>query len=114
MDLLEEKKVHLPSILQSLGCIAQIAMPIFETREEEIVNFITKKILECNNVRLNLFNFSLLFPFYSTVNTILIVSRIWMKILLTNLSGVIVHRIVCLRFVKLWYSRSDNPGNNIP
>ncbi|TVU11623.1 hypothetical protein EJB05_45218 [Eragrostis curvula] len=49
VDLLEEKKVHLPSILQSLGCIAQIAMPIFETREEEIINFITKKILECND-----------------------------------------------------------------
>ncbi|XP_062233052.1 sister chromatid cohesion protein PDS5 homolog A-like [Phragmites australis] len=49
VDLLEEKKVHLPSILQSLGCIAQIAMPIFETREEEIISFITKKILECND-----------------------------------------------------------------
>ncbi|XP_062228684.1 sister chromatid cohesion protein PDS5 homolog A-like [Phragmites australis] len=50
VDLLEEKKVHLPSILQSLGCIAQIAMPIFETREEEIISFITKKILECNDM----------------------------------------------------------------
>lgn len=49
VDLLEEKKVHLPSILQSLGCIAQIAMPIFETRGEEIINFITKKILDCND-----------------------------------------------------------------
>ncbi|TKW20995.1 hypothetical protein SEVIR_4G191000v4 [Setaria viridis] len=49
VDLLEEKKVHLPSILQSLGCIAQISMPIFETREEEIINFITKNILECND-----------------------------------------------------------------
>ncbi|CAN6221625.1 unnamed protein product [Urochloa humidicola] len=49
VDLLEEKKVHLPSMLQSLGCIAQISMPIFETREEEIISFITKKILECND-----------------------------------------------------------------
>ncbi|CAN6201777.1 unnamed protein product [Urochloa humidicola] len=49
VDLLEEKKVHLPSILQSLGCIAQISMPIFETREEEIISFITKNILECND-----------------------------------------------------------------
>ncbi|KAF0904436.1 hypothetical protein E2562_034511 [Oryza meyeriana var. granulata] len=49
VDLLEEKKVHLPSILQSLGCIAQIAMPIFETRGEEIINFITEKILDCND-----------------------------------------------------------------
>ncbi|RLM55759.1 hypothetical protein C2845_PM10G10930 [Panicum miliaceum] len=49
VDLLEEKKVHLPSMLQSLGCIAQISMPIFETREEEIISFITTKILECND-----------------------------------------------------------------
>ncbi|XP_078165955.1 binding protein isoform X5 [Carex rostrata] len=45
VDTLEEK-VHLPSALQSLGCIAQIAMPIFETREEEIVGFLNSKILE--------------------------------------------------------------------
>lgn len=58
--MLEEKKVHLPSILQSLGCIAQISMPIFETREEEIINFITKKILESNDVRPFLFELSFL------------------------------------------------------
>uniref|UniRef100_A0A804R2H1 Binding n=1 Tax=Zea mays TaxID=4577 RepID=A0A804R2H1_MAIZE len=49
VDLLEEKKVNIPSILQSLGCIAQIAMPIFETRKEEILSFIIKKILDCND-----------------------------------------------------------------
>jgi hypothetical protein len=76
VDLLEEKKVHLPSILQSLGCIAQIAMPIFETREEEIRNFITKKILECNDVRLTFFEFSHRFPLYTVVTTILNASRI--------------------------------------
>ena len=59
--MLEEKKVNIPSILQSLGCIAQIAMPIFETRKEEIISFITKKILECNDVRFALFKFSILF-----------------------------------------------------
>lgn len=52
MDTLEEK-VHLPSALQSLGCIAQIAMPIFETREEEIVGFLNSKILENSNVSLS-------------------------------------------------------------
>ncbi|KAK7292494.1 hypothetical protein RIF29_08275 [Crotalaria pallida] len=41
VDMLEEK-THLPAVLQSLGCIAQTAMPIFETRESEIVEFITK------------------------------------------------------------------------
>ncbi|KAF3796619.1 Sister chromatid cohesion PDS5-like protein A [Nymphaea thermarum] len=45
VDMLE-KKTHLPAILQSLGCIAQIAMPIFETREEEIVGFISDKIMD--------------------------------------------------------------------
>ncbi|KAH0459071.1 hypothetical protein IEQ34_011885 [Dendrobium chrysotoxum] len=48
VDMLE-KKTHLPSILQSLGCIAQIAMPVFETREHEIVEFISKKVLKRSN-----------------------------------------------------------------
>ncbi|KAJ4792820.1 hypothetical protein LUZ62_029207 [Rhynchospora pubera] len=48
VDTLQEK-VHLPSALQSLGCIAQIAMPIFETREAEIVGFLNSKILENSN-----------------------------------------------------------------
>ena len=49
VDMLEER-THLPAILQSLGCIAQTAMPIFETREREIIEFITKNILECSSV----------------------------------------------------------------
>ncbi|KAK1317916.1 DNA mismatch repair protein MSH6 [Acorus calamus] len=48
VDMLD-RKTHLPAILQSLGCIAQIAMPVFETREGEIVKFITSKVLECSN-----------------------------------------------------------------
>ncbi|KAM6585541.1 hypothetical protein CsatB_012543 [Cannabis sativa] len=44
-----EEKTHLPSVLQSLGCIAQTAMPVFETRESEIEEFIINKILKCNN-----------------------------------------------------------------
>ncbi|XP_077217250.1 sister chromatid cohesion protein PDS5 homolog A-like isoform X2 [Tasmannia lanceolata] len=48
VDMLE-KKTHLPAVLQSLGCIAQIAMPVFETREHEILEFITSKILERSN-----------------------------------------------------------------
>ncbi|KAJ0986902.1 hypothetical protein J5N97_005258 [Dioscorea zingiberensis] len=48
VDILEEK-THLPSILQSLGCIAQTAMPVFETREDEIIDFIRGKILEQSN-----------------------------------------------------------------
>ncbi|KAJ4981397.1 hypothetical protein NE237_032234 [Protea cynaroides] len=48
VDMLEER-THLPAVLQSLGCIAQTAMPVFETREGEIVEFITSKILECSD-----------------------------------------------------------------
>ncbi|KAF9590745.1 hypothetical protein IFM89_038058 [Coptis chinensis] len=48
VDMLVEK-THLPSILQSLGCIAQIAMSIFETRENEIADFITSNILHSSN-----------------------------------------------------------------
>nr|KJB34763.1 hypothetical protein B456_006G082000 [Gossypium raimondii] len=48
VDMLEEK-THLPAVLQSLGCIAQIAMPVFETRESDIEEFIKSKILRCSN-----------------------------------------------------------------
>ncbi|GER52831.1 sister chromatid cohesion protein pds5 [Striga asiatica] len=45
VDMLEEK-MHLPAVLQSLGCIAQAAMPVFETRESEIEKFIKEYILQ--------------------------------------------------------------------
>ncbi|XP_058199465.1 sister chromatid cohesion protein PDS5 homolog A isoform X2 [Rhododendron vialii] len=48
VDMLEEK-THLPAVLQSLGCIAQTAMSVFETRESEIEGFIKRKVLECTN-----------------------------------------------------------------
>ncbi|XVF26230.1 hypothetical protein REPUB_Repub13aG0281300 [Reevesia pubescens] len=48
VDMLEEK-THLPAVLQSLGCIAQTAMPVFETRESEVEEFIKSKILRCSN-----------------------------------------------------------------
>ncbi|GLU20621.1 hypothetical protein SLE2022_368110 [Rubroshorea leprosula] len=48
VDMLEEK-TYLPAVLQSLGCIAQSAMPVFETRESEIQEFIKNNILRCNN-----------------------------------------------------------------
>ncbi|CAI9270247.1 unnamed protein product [Lactuca saligna] len=47
VDMLE-KKTHLPSVLQSLGCIAQAAMPVFETQESKIEGFIKKDILGCS------------------------------------------------------------------
>ncbi|KAI3698227.1 hypothetical protein L6452_31340 [Arctium lappa] len=47
VDMLE-KKTHLPSVLQSLGCIAQTAMPVFETQETKIEGFIKKDILGCS------------------------------------------------------------------
>lgn len=46
-----EEKTHLPAVLQSLGCIAQTAMPVFETRESEIEEFIKSNILKGSNVR---------------------------------------------------------------
>uniref|UniRef100_A0A1D1Z6W4 Sister chromatid cohesion protein PDS5 B n=1 Tax=Anthurium amnicola TaxID=1678845 RepID=A0A1D1Z6W4_9ARAE len=48
VDMLE-KKTHLPAILQSLGYIAQTALPVFETREDEIIEFIKHKVLECSS-----------------------------------------------------------------
>lgn len=49
VDMLE-KKTHLPSVLQSLGCIAQTAMPVFETQETKIHAFIKTDILGCSEV----------------------------------------------------------------
>ncbi|KAK7303437.1 hypothetical protein RJT34_14343 [Clitoria ternatea] len=48
VDMLE-KKTHLPAIFQSLGCIAETAMPVFETRESEIEEFIINKILKSDS-----------------------------------------------------------------
>lgn len=48
VDMMEEK-AYLPTVLQSLGCIAQTAMAVFETRESEIVEFIKSKILQLSN-----------------------------------------------------------------
>ncbi|TKY53908.1 Sister chromatid cohesion protein PDS5-like B [Spatholobus suberectus] len=48
VDTLEER-THLPAVLQSLGCIAQTAMPVFETRENEIEEFILNKILKSDS-----------------------------------------------------------------
>ncbi|XP_050367583.1 sister chromatid cohesion protein PDS5 homolog A [Argentina anserina] len=48
VDMLEEK-THLPAVLQSLGCIAETAMPVFETRESEIQKFIIENILKNND-----------------------------------------------------------------
>ncbi|KAM7525318.1 hypothetical protein LguiA_015220 [Lonicera macranthoides] len=48
VDMLEERK-HLPAVLQSLGCIAQTAMPVFETRENEIEGFIKRDILQSSH-----------------------------------------------------------------
>ncbi|KAG7536034.1 Armadillo-type fold [Arabidopsis suecica] len=45
VDMLEDKR-HQPAVLQCLGCIAQIAMPVYETRESEVVEFIRSQILK--------------------------------------------------------------------
>ncbi|KAL2532850.1 hypothetical protein Adt_06201 [Abeliophyllum distichum] len=45
-----EEKSHFPDVPQSLGCIAQTAMPVFETRESDVEEFIRKNILECSHI----------------------------------------------------------------
>lgn len=58
-----EKKTHLPSVLQSLGCIAQAAMPVFETQESKIEGFIKKDILGCSEVLESIFNVMLVIQY---------------------------------------------------
>ncbi|GAA0153559.1 chromatin/chromatin-binding, or -regulatory protein [Lithospermum erythrorhizon] len=57
VDMLLEKS-HLPAVLQCLGCIAETAMPVFETRENEIEGFIKKNILECGQTAQHIENTS--------------------------------------------------------
>lgn len=48
VDMLESG-THLPAILQSLGCIAQNAMPVFETREDDVIQFLCDKLFRQNS-----------------------------------------------------------------
>lgn len=69
-----EEKTHLPAVLQSLGCIAQTAMPVFETRESEIEEFIKSKILRCSEVSLwyiLFFNYFLCDSFHAKPSSLL-------------------------------------------
>ena len=45
-----ENEEHLPKVLQLLGCIAQIAMPVFQTEEKRIIKFVCCKLLHKSNV----------------------------------------------------------------
>ena len=45
-----ENEEHLPKVLQLLGCIAQIEMPVFETEEERIIQFVCCKLLHKSSV----------------------------------------------------------------
>ncbi|KAJ7523458.1 hypothetical protein O6H91_18G050900 [Diphasiastrum complanatum] len=51
VDSLEDNN-HLATKLQSLSCIAQNAMPVFETREDEIIRFVVRNLLRRNSVNL--------------------------------------------------------------
>lgn len=37
---------NIPTVLQSLGCLAQHSVSTFETQDEEITQFISKKIFQ--------------------------------------------------------------------
>lgn len=45
-----EGKAHLPTILQSLGCIGQLATPVFETREPDIARYVLQNLLKLSSV----------------------------------------------------------------
>ncbi|KAI5081142.1 hypothetical protein GOP47_0004325 [Adiantum capillus-veneris] len=46
VERLQEDNPQLPAILQSLGCIAQRAISIFETQEDDIVRFVVRSLLQ--------------------------------------------------------------------
>eukprot|EP00250_Pteridium_aquilinum_P017571 c23690_g1_i1 orf=2-3739(-) len=43
---LQENNPHLPAVLQSLSCIAERAISIFETQEDDIVRFVVRSLLQ--------------------------------------------------------------------
>ncbi|KAG9444024.1 hypothetical protein H6P81_015364 [Aristolochia fimbriata] len=43
---------NLPAVFQSLGCVAQYAIQIYETREEEIIQFVSQKLFFSKDVEL--------------------------------------------------------------
>ncbi|KAH7283493.1 hypothetical protein KP509_34G009800 [Ceratopteris richardii] len=49
LDLLESC-IKLPTILQSLGCIAQYAVSVFEAHEEDLVNFLVRDLFRRDSV----------------------------------------------------------------
>ncbi|MCO5560048.1 hypothetical protein L7F22_013654 [Adiantum nelumboides] len=49
LDLLESS-INLATILQSLGCIAQHAVSVFEANEEDLVNFLVKDLFRRDSV----------------------------------------------------------------
>ncbi|MCO5578811.1 hypothetical protein L7F22_032658 [Adiantum nelumboides] len=46
LELLQDDNPQLPAILQSLACIAQRAISIFETQEDDIVRFVVRSLLQ--------------------------------------------------------------------
>ncbi|GBG74693.1 hypothetical protein CBR_g19098 [Chara braunii] len=45
----DDAEEELPTIMQSLGSLAQWAMPVFETRENDIIRFVVKDLLRRNS-----------------------------------------------------------------
>eukprot|EP00250_Pteridium_aquilinum_P011433 c20066_g1_i1 orf=108-4985(-) len=50
LDLLESD-IKLPTILQSLGCIAQYAISVFEAHEEDLVNFLVRDLFRRDSLQ---------------------------------------------------------------
>lgn len=50
IEQLQEDNPHLPAVLQSLSCIAETAISIFETQEDDIVRFVVRSLLQKDSV----------------------------------------------------------------
>lgn len=60
MDSLDNGQ-NIPTVLQSLGCLAQYSTPTFESHVQDIGQYIIKKFFQVNNLSLiDFFNPSLL------------------------------------------------------
>lgn len=53
MDALHNGQ-NIPTVLQSLGCMAQHSAPSFEARDKEITQYIVEKIFQVTDIRFHI------------------------------------------------------------
>ncbi|KAG6432617.1 hypothetical protein SASPL_104198 [Salvia splendens] len=92
VDSLQSGK-NVPTVLQSLGCLAQYSISTFESQEKVITNYILEKIFQQNDVNLSLIALNVLTQFFMNLYKKSVVT--------TCLLGLLVIRLLLQRILRL-------------